>query len=302
MISVLGSINYDLFVRLPRLPQPGESVIGNKLDTACGGKGANQAYAIARMGAPVRMIGCVGDDAPANLMLNNLRAVGVDTIHVSQHRGINSGTAFILIDDASGQNEIVVVAGANMALTVDDVRACADAIRTSAMLVAQLETPIEVTREAFGIARAAGVTTLLNPAPFAPMDDALLRLCDYVVPNETEASALVGFNVTSTHDAERAADAIKQRGVKHALITLGANGVWVDADGWRGLVPAPKVKAVDTVAAGDTFIGAFVARKAEGASVQDAARFGCAAAAISVTRAGAQPSIPARTEVDALLQ
>jgi ribokinase len=301
MITVVGSLNMDLIVRVPRFPEPGEAIHGEDLQTACGGKGANQAYAVARMGHPASMVGCVGQDGFGEAMLANLRTAGVDTANVQQRAGVPSGTALILVHDTSGQNEIVVASGANRTLTADDVRAAADLLYRSDAVIAQLETTLPATQVALSLARAAGRLSVLNPAPFAPLDDAFLALCDYLVPNENEAARLVGGEVCDLASAARAAETLRARGARNVLITLGAGGVWVDAEAWRGHVPAFAVKAVDTVAAGDTFIGAFVTRLVEGADLRTAVQFGCAAAAIAVTRPGAQPSIPARQEVDAFL-
>jgi ribokinase len=301
MITVVGSLNMDLIVRVPRFPEPGEAIHGEDLQTACGGKGANQAYAVARMGHPAFMLGCVGQDGFGEAMLANLRAIGVDTSNVRQRAGVPSGTALILVQDASGQNEIVVASGANRTLTANDVQAAADVLSRSDAVIAQLETTLAATRMALTLARAAGRLSVLNPAPFAPLDDAFLALCDYLIPNENEAARLAGCEVSNVASAARAAEALRARGARNVLVTLGAAGVWVDAEGWRGHVPAFPVKAVDTVAAGDTFIGAFVTRIVEGAELREAVRFGCAAAAIAVTRPGAQPSIPARQEVDDFL-
>jgi ribokinase len=301
MITVVGSLNMDLIIRVPCFPGPGETIHGDDLQTACGGKGANQAYAIARMGHAVSLLGCVGQDGFGEAMIANLRAVGVDTSGVQQRAGVSSGTALILVHDASGQNEIVVAGGANRTLTADDVRGALDLLCRSDAVISQLETTLPATKAALAVARAAGRLSVLNPAPFMPLDDDLLALCDYLVPNEHEATQLTGSEVRNAEDAARAAKALRARGARDVLITLGAAGVWVEAEAWRGHVPAFAVKAVDTVAAGDTFIGAFVTRLVEGSDLREAVLFGCAAAAIAVTRPGAQPSIPARHEVDAFL-
>ncbi|RMG63181.1 MAG: ribokinase [Chloroflexi bacterium] len=302
MITIVGSLNMDLIVRVPRFPMPGEAIHGNDLQTACGGKGANQAYAVARMGHPACMIGCVGSDTFGEAMLANLRAVGVDTQGVIHRAGSASGTAMILVHDATGQNEIVVAAGANRTLTSADVHAAADRLIQADAVIAQLETSLAATEAAMAIARRAGRLSILNPAPFAPLDDALLEWCDYLIPNEAEASQLAGVEVRGLEGAAAAAQALRLRGARNVLVTLGENGVWVDAETWRGHVPAFPVAAVDTVAAGDTFIGAFATRLVEGAPVREAAQFGCAAAAIAVTRPGAQPSIPSRAEVESFLR
>lgn len=302
MITVVGSLNMDLIIRVPRFPMPGEAIHGEDLQTACGGKGANQAYAVARMGRTACMIGCVGVDAFGEAMLENLRAVGVDTQGVIRRAGSASGTAMILVHDTTGQNEIIVASGANRTLTAADVRAAADRLAKSDAVIAQLETSLSATEAAMAMARQAGRLSVLNPAPFTPLDDALLQLCDYLIPNENETSRLAGVEVRDPESAAAAAQALRARGVRNVLVTLGENGVWVDAEAWRGHVPAFPVAAVDTVAAGDTFIGAFVTRLVEGAAVYEAAQFGCAAAAIAVTRPGAQPSIPSREEVESFLR
>lgn len=300
MITVVGSLNYDLIIRTPHLPKPGQTIHGYDFSAACGGKGANQAYAVARMGQPTLMIGCVGDDAFGAQMVANLESVGIDTSGVARRNGIASGIAMILVE-TGGQNEIVIAAGANGTHTADDVERLANRIRASDAVVTQLETTLAASEAALTLARAVGRLTVLNPAPYSPVSDALLRQCDYVIPNESEAMAMTGIEVNSMDSAAQAAAALKTRGARNAVVTLGAGGVWLDTETWQGHVPAFDVQAVDTVAAGDTFIGAFVTRLVEGASPPEAARFGCAASAISVTRPGAQPSIPSRAKVDAFL-
>jgi ribokinase len=301
MICVVGSLNMDLIVRAARFPQPGETIHGRSFNTACGGKGANQAYAVARMGQPARMIGCVGDDSFGDAMTANLQQAGVDTSGVLRRAGVSSGIAVITVDD-SGQNEIVLAAGANALLDAPAVQSLAAQIQASDAVIAQLETTLDATTMAIRLARDAGKISIFNPAPGAPMRDELLAMCDWVIPNETEAALLTGIAVDGLDDAAKASGALRARGVRNVLVTLGGNGVWVDAAAWRGHVPAFPVMPIDTVAAGDTFIGAFASRLVEGATVQDAVRFGNAAAAIAVTRAGAQPSIPTRAEVDAFVR
>jgi ribokinase len=301
MVTVVGSLNYDLTIALPHFPLPGEAVIGGDLKTASGGKGANQAFAIAKMGAPAFLIGAVGQDSFGDEMIASLQRVGVDTSGVMRRDDSPSGVAMIWLD-ASGQNEIGVAMGANATLGASDVEQFRERIRRSRAVVAQLETTTEATEAAMRLARGHDVLSILNTAPFVPITDELLRLCDFVIPNENEATKLSEVEVVDLDSAAQAARAIRSRGAKNALVTLGSNGVWLDCETWRGHVPAFKVKAVDTVGAGDTFIGAFVSRLTEGASVQDAARFGCAASAIAVTRYGSQPSVPTRKEVEEKLK
>ena len=300
MITLLGSLNTDLTIRVEKFPRAGETLVGRDFRTGYGGKGANQAYTVARMGGQAFMIGCVGDDDFGSTLLAHMRSVGVDVTHVLLRANAPSGVALITLD-ASGQNHIVVATGANATLTAADVMAVADVLRRSQAVVSELETTLPATQTALRIAREAGVMTVLNPAPYSPIPDALLTLCDFVIPNETEASKLIGLDVYDVDTARMASQKLKARGARNALITLGAQGVWIDADDFVGLVPAYAVKPVDTVAAGDVFIGAFVTRLCEGADVRSAAQFGCAASAIAVTRPGAQPSIPSRAEVGAFM-
>ena len=302
MITVVGSFNMDLVIEAPRFPAPGEAILGKDFRRACGGKGANQAYAIAMLGMRASMIGAVGQDAFGDEMLANLNIVGVDTSGVVRRSGVASGTAMIVLD-ATGQNQIVVANGANDTLLAKDVEHCTARISTSRALVVQLEISPESVRAALELANDTGILTVLNPAPFAPVSDELLRRCDFIIPNENEASKLTGIEVNDVTDAAAAARQLRERaGHAAVLITLGANGVWLDTESFTGHVPGFEVEAVDTVGAGDTFIGAFVVRVVEGADVGEAARFGCAAAAIAVMRRGAQTSIPTRAEVDEFLR
>jgi ribokinase len=302
MITVVGSFNMDLFIEAPRFPAPGEAILGKNFRRACGGKGANQAYAVARMGQPASIIGAVGHDAFGDEMLASLQAVGVETTAVARRIDVPSGTAMIVLD-ASGQNQIVVANGANDTLTADDVRHGLEQLGRRAALIVQLETPLESVRAALEVARRGGALAVLNPAPFTPVDDELLHLCEFIVPNENEASHLTDIPVRDLDSAAAAARAIRERAPSaNIVVTLGANGVWLDTCNYTGHVRGFSVTAVDTVGAGDTFIGAFVVRLVEGADVREAARFGCAAAALAVTRRGAQTSIPARAEVEEWLR
>jgi ribokinase len=302
MITVVGSLNMDLFIEAARLPTPGETVLGRNFRRAPGGKGANQAVAVARMGGACAMIGAVGDDSFGDELLANLRAAGVDTNAVAQPAGTASGVAMIAVDD-SGQNQIVVASGANGTLSPDDIARHAALIRRSGAVVVQLETPLPAVEAALRLGREAGALTVLNPAPCLELSDELLRRCDWIVPNEIEAAQLSGMTVRSHADAATASKKIRKRSVgANVLITLGADGVWLDTNCFVGKVSAFKVEAVDTVGAGDTFIGAFVTRLIEGAEAREAARFACATAAIAVTRRGARAGIPSRAEVEAWLR
>jgi len=298
MITVVGSFNMDLFIEAPRFPAPGEAILGKNFRRASGGKGANQAYAVAKMGVPVAMIGAVGQDAFGDEMVANLLEVGIGTRGVVRRDTVASGTAMVILD-AAGQNQIVVANGANDTLTPADVLAQRDSFLRSQAVVVQLETPMDSVAETLRLARECRVMTVLNPAPYAPVADALLHWCDWIIPNENEAAKLSGSEVRDAGSAAGAAVAIKLRSAcPRVAVTLGANGVWLDTPEFTGHVPGFKVKAVDTVGAGDTFIGAFVARLVDGTGVREAARFACAAAALAVTRRGAQASIPTRSEVE----
>jgi ribokinase len=301
MITIVGSLNMDLFIDVARLPAPGETVVGKNFRRSPGGKGANQASAIARLGYPVAMIGAVGRDAFGDELIETLAQQGVGIDAIARREGIASGTALIVLD-TTGQNQIVIAAGANGTLTAGDIAGSAALLHRSRAVIAQLEIPLEAVEAALRTAREAGAVAVLNPAPFVPGAEALLPLCDWLVPNETEASRLAGFEVRDLDSAARAARHLREssRGL-NVLVTLGPNGAWMDAPVFTGHIPAFVVEAIDTVGAGDTFVGAFVTQLVDGAAPPEAARYACAAAAIAVTRRGAQ-SGPSRTEMDAFLR
>ncbi|WP_104013073.1 ribokinase [Burkholderia anthinoferrum] len=296
-IAVVGSVNIDLVTRAPRLPVPGETLLGTTFETVHGGKGANQAVAAARLGASVAMIGCVGDDAFGARLHAALAAERIDVTHLHRIAGTATGVATITVDDG-GANSIVVVPGANACVDADRIDAACDAIAGAALLVCQLEVPVATVARAIACASAHHTPVLLNPAPAQPLFDALLARVDYLVVNETEAESLTGIAVGDDASAARAADALRAKGVGNVLVTLGARGVCWRGSAGSGRHRALAVAAVDTTAAGDTFVGGFAVARAGGASIDDAIGFGQRAAAISVTRRGAQTSIPTRDEVD----
>ena len=300
MITVVGSLVMDISIRVPRLVQPGGIVHGNNLQVSCGGRGANQAYAVARMGGVPALIGIVGEDLFGNAMVTALTAAGVDTQAVLHRRGAATG-CFVVATDLQGQSEIVVANGINGALSAADVVQYAAMIASSQAVLAQLETTFEAVEAALRIGREAGALTVLNAAPTFRFRGALLPLSDYVVVNEKEAGEIAGGVVKSIESAMRAATAMKVMGARNVLVTLGETGVWVDGDAWRGHIPSYAVPVVDTIGAGDTFTGALTVRLCEGFELRAAAEYAVAASAISVTRLGAQPSIPTRREVDAFL-
>lgn len=297
-VVVIGSLNMDLVTRAPRLPKGGETLIGQSFTTVSGGKGANQAVAAARLGAQVSMIGCVGNDAYGEALRGALLAEQIDCRAVSTVDG-SSGVALIVVDDSS-QNSIVIVPGANGALTAETIDRFDSVIRAADVLICQLEVPDASVGHALKRGRELGKTVILNPAPASrPLPSDWYASIDYLIPNESEASALSGLSVDSLDTAQAAATRLIALGAGKVIITLGAQGS-LFADGQRfEHFPAPEVKAVDTTAAGDTFVGGFAAALAAGNDETQAIRFGQVAAALSVTRAGAQPSIPFLSEVQA---
>jgi ribokinase len=295
-VVVVGSLNMDVVARAPHLVVPGETVLGHSFVTAPGGKGANQAVAAARLGARTAMVGRVGDDAFGVRLRAGLEADGVDVRGVGTAPGVSTGVAVIVVDDA-GRNGIVVVPGANGLVTPADVDAQDEALRAARVVVLQLEIPLATVEHAARRARALGKTVVLNPAPARPLPADLVACADLLVPNEIEAAALSGAPVASVEDAIGAARRLRATGAGTVLVTLGDRGVvTLGPDGARH-DPAPRVHAVDTTAAGDTFIGGLCAALVRGRPLAAAVAFGQAAAAISVTRAGAQPSIPFLREV-----
>jgi ribokinase len=305
MIVVIGSINMDLVLRVPRMPLPGETLAGGPFQTISGGKGANQAVACARIGATaksVAMIGCLGDDAFGADLRAALKADGIDDSHISTIPGVASGIASILVD-ANGQNSIVLAPGANDSLSPAHIDAAKALIERAQVVVLQLETPLATVQHAAALARSLGKTVVLNPAP-APavaLPAELLALVDYLVPNEIEAAMLANSGPIDTADdasVAAAAATLRGQGVRNVLITLGGKGVYAAFDSGSQRFPAQAVTAVDTTAAGDTFIGGFVAALSEGRSEAEAIGLGQRAAAWSVKRAGAQTSIPHRSELE----
>lgn len=299
-IAVVGSLNMDLVVRSPRIPQPGETIIGSQYKNVPGGKGANQAVAAARLGAQVSMVGQLGRDAFGDQILRNLAADGVDTSSVLQDEGMPTGVALIVVDDA-GRNSIVVASGANMRLSPAHVDAAATAIADADVLLVQLESPLETVIRAAETARDHGVTVILNPAPACALPAQLLATVDVLIPNESETALLTGMPVDSQGQAEAAAATLLQQGVGTVVLTLGSKGALLAEERNRQLVPAFQVQPVDTTAAGDAFVAGLGVALAEGLAIADAVRWGNAAGALATTVLGAQPSLPSRTAVEQLL-
>jgi ribokinase len=301
MIIVLGSINLDLIARVKKIPQPGETVSGSTFTSAPGGKGANQALAIKRAGADVAMIGAVGEDANAQPALALLKEAGVDLKGVKTVPGgeVSTGVAMILVDEVSGENQIAVIAGANA--HADDDGKGAAAIKSGDNIVLQMEVPDAANRAAIQAAQNAGARSILNIAPYGEGAVELAKLADITIANETEFDDLSeALKLTGDDRRARAHDYSKTFG-KGIIITLGAKGALAVIDGNEFSAKSPKIEAVDTVGAGDTFCGAFAVALEEGKSIVAALGFACAAGALACLKPGAQPAIPMRTDIDAMV-
>ncbi|SON53759.1 Ribokinase [Hartmannibacter diazotrophicus] len=300
-VANLGIFVADLAFRADRLPAIGETIIGKGFIMGPGGKGANQAVASARAGAKVSFISKIGKDSFGDNALAAWAKDGV-TACVTQSTIEPTGAAFIFVNPETGENAIIVYPGAAGTITPADVEANADVIRSAKVFVTQLEQPVDAAVRGLAIAREAGVTTVFNPAPAAPLPDAIYPLCDYIAPNETEAAMLTGIAPGNEDDARRAGDILLQRGVGCALITLGARGALYHTREKSVIVSAiTGGKVIDTTGAGDAFVGGFTAALSEGLDPIAAVRFGSATAGISITRPGAAASMPKRAEIDALL-
>ncbi len=302
-VTVMGSFIADLTVRVPRLPAWGETVFGSALRIGPGGKGSNQAVAAARLGAEVAFIGALGRDAFAELARRTWAENGIDAAFCVETPDHPTGAAAVVVHEAGGENAIVVDPGSGMHLSVADVERAVERIAGAAVFVTQLEVAVPVVARALALARESEVITILNAAPAVPLPPEVYRLCDYVTPNEHELAALTGMKVATVDDAARAAEVLRDRGAAAVIVTLGAKGALVRTGFTATHVPAVDAgPVVETTGAGDAFTGALAVALAEGMDAVAATRFACAAAAISVTRAGTAASMPTRAEVDALGQ
>ena len=300
-IVVVGSSNTDMVIKTARIPAPGETVIGGTFSMAAGGKGANQAVAAARAGGEVAIVARVGTDMFGDEALKGFQGDGLDVRYVYRDPVTPSGVALIFVDE-KGENSIAVSSGANGVLSVADVEGAHEMIRGAGVLLTQLETPLDAVLSAARIAAEHRVRLVLNPAPARQLPEDLLRQVSILTPNESEAELLTGIAVRTEEDAAGACAVLHSRGVKEVILTMGRRGAFVSSPNITEFLPAYSVKAVDTTAAGDVFNGALCVALVEGKGTNDAARFASAAAAMSVTRLGAQPSAPRRAEIDAFLK
>jgi ribokinase len=299
-VAILGIFVADLAFRAGRLPKIGETIAGSGFKMGPGGKGSNQSVAAARVGAKVTIISKLGRDAFGEIALKTWKDEGIVARAAQSDEA--TGGAFIFVNHDTGENAIIVYPGAAGTISVADVEAAADAIRGAKVFVTQLEQPVDAAQRGLEIARAAGVVTVFNPAPAEPIPDAIYPLCDYIVPNETEAATLTGLPVATLSDAKRVGDALLAMGAKNALITLGERGALLHNGSSSIEIAAFSAgPVVETTGAGDAFVGGFAAAIARGSDPAEAARFGCAVAGISVTRPGTAPSMPRLAEVEALL-
>ncbi|MDG2915331.1 ribokinase [Bisgaard Taxon 10/6] len=298
-LTVLGSINADHVISVPYFAKPGETLTGSHYHIAYGGKGANQAVAAARLCDKSRMtvsfIGCIGEDGIGRAMKRSFAEDGINVAPIVEVKDETTGVAMIQVA-ATGENSIVISAGANAHLNEAVVERFAAEIASADYLLMQLETPLPAIMKAAELAKKHGVNVVLNPAPAQPLPDELLANVDIITPNETEAEILTGVCVTDEQSAVKSAQVFHDKGIETVLITLGSKGVYFSRQGKGGIVAGFRVQAVDTTAAGDTFNGAFLTALLDGKTMADAITFAHAAAAISVTREGAQPSIPSRAE------
>ncbi len=295
-IIVVGSMNMDMVVKTSHIPQPGETVLGGSFFMNPGGKGANQAVAVARLGGDVTFIGKIGDDIFGKQSSQLFDEEGVDTGGILSDIDSPSGIALITVDE-SGENSIVVAPGANAHLEPADVETVLDKYPEGKILLIQLEIPMRTVEFAARIARHKGMQVVLNPAPANELVPSIFGLIDIITPNVNEAEMLSGIRITDIPSARQAAESIHAQGVKHVVITLGKKGAALLEGGVFYHIPAPEVETIDTTAAGDVFNGALAVALAEGKGMTDAVSFACRAASIAVTKLGAQASIPFRNEV-----
>ena len=296
-IVVVGSTNTDMVIKASHLPQPGETILGGTFFMSAGGKGANQAVAAARLGASVLLMAKPGFDIFGKQAIELFDKEGIDTSCIVRDRMEPSGVALITVDD-KGENCIVVAPGANAALRSEDINEAKEKIENASLVLIQLEIPIETVEYVATIATSKGIKLILNPAPAAKLSDELLKKISIITPNQKEAEMLTGLKVNDESSAKQAAMLLQKKGIETVIITMGASGAFVLHENKYTMVPGHKVNVVDTTAAGDVFNGALAVALCEGKTIEDSVAFACKAAAISVTRLGAQASAPHRREVE----
>lgn len=301
-VTIVGSLNVDTTLRIKRMPLPGETLAAEGKSSAAGGKGANQAVSAARSGAQTAFIGEVGKDNSGQMMLDEMKTNGIDVAGIRENDQVGTGTASILLDE-NGQNSILIYGGANQQLSPTDVEAAKDKITAADFVVAQFETPQAATLRAFQLAKANGVTTILNPAPAQKIDPEVLKLTDLIIPNETESAELTGVIITDETSMLISAAKFAQMGVRNLIITVGAKGAFYCTQDGYSFIPAFKVNAVDTTAAGDTFIGALSSQlKPDMSNIEKALVYAQRASSLAVQKMGALPSIPTREQILAASQ
>jgi len=301
-LVVIGSLNMDMVIQSPRIPMPGETILGaGDLKMIPGGKGANQAYGAARLCADVSLVGRVGDDSFGERLIQNLNQANVDTKHIIHDPDAATGIALIVVDE-SGQNSIVVSSGANGQLSPEDVNRGENAIRAANILLLQLEVPLDAVLQGAKLAKHHGVATILNPAPAQPLPGELLAMIDYLIPNESETAILSGHETNTDEEIKQAAAALRVSGIKTTIMTMGSRGALLITETEFCHFPAFPIDPVDTTAAGDAFVASFAVAMAEGKSIHEAIRFGNAAGALACTQFGAQPSLPDRRALERLMQ
>jgi ribokinase len=300
-ILVFGSINMDITAYVPRIPKPGETLHGFSYITVPGGKGNNQAVCCARLGAETKFIGRVGNDAFGPEILDIISRENVDTSQIFIDDEHGTGLATITVDEAA-ENAIVVIAGANMGFDKSDVERAVSVMEGAHVILHQLEVTHDINFEVIREAKKRGLTVILDPAPIYPIPDDIFPLIDFITPNETETEGIIGFKPSNQEEAAKAADVLKDKGVKTAIIKMGSQGAYYDSPEGSGFVKAFKVVPIDTVAAGDAFNGGLAVAISEGKSIREAVRWGAAAGAIATTRKGALPAMPHREELLKLLE
>lgn len=295
-ICVIGSLNMDLVVNVEEMPKKGQTLIGSSFKEVPGGKGANQAVAIAKLGGDISMIGKVGNDSFGKTLINQLKENNVKTDYIYTEDS-SSGVAMITVDK-NAENSIVVAPGANFKVLREDIDKCIDAIKNSEIIVLQLETPIDTIKYALEKSKELGKFTILNPAPAAKLSDDIIRNVDLLTPNETELEILSGVKIDCEEDIKKAAEVMIEKGVKQLIVTLGSKGsLYIDEDNMK-FKKSYKVKAIDTTAAGDSYTGALAVYLSQDKSIEEAMDFASKVGALSVTKEGAQNSLPTLKDVE----